>query len=1006
MKHRILLFLSLFLCLIFSLSAQESLRGTVTDEQGNPLEGVTVIAKGSTVGAYTNAQGAYSLILPPNAKVLTISFLGFQTQEVEVGGRNRIDISLQAEDLSLDEILITGYGTQVKRNVTGNIAKVDGKDLNSIPVTSMESALQGRAAGVLVSKQNGKLGQGINIRIRGSASVTGSNEPLYVIDGVVVTNQDQSTINTAQTNPLADLNFNDIESIDILKDASAAAIYGSRASNGVVIITTKRGQAGRTNFNIDYSVGFSEPTRLRDWLNGEEYLQLWDEAFNNVADPDGTVFGLTGEEWKDRRIPGWRDNNNTDWQAEAFREDAGLQQINASASGGSGKTRFYISGSYLDQTGIVIYNNFERMSGRINLDHTASERVSIGMNLSLSRTINDRLATDNSFSVPLQLVALPPVQPIFDPDNPDELFGRTLYFNGKLYEDNRFFQQRVYRTLGNVYLDWEIVPRIKFRSEFGVDFLSQNEETYFNSKVARNTGEPNGLGENTFTHTLNYTLNNYFTYQNTFAELHNLNVVAGMSFQESTSDYVQVEGRNFPNDDFKKLASSAEIFNGTSTGTIFNIISYFARANYQLDSKYLLSLSARVDGDSRFGEDERYGFFPAASVGWIISEENFLQDSRLLNFLKLRASYGITGNTPITNFPSRGLWGGAAAYAANSGISPTQSPNPNLKWENTQQFDIGLDFGLFDGRISGEVDYYEKNTTDLLLQVNVPSTTGFLTQLRNVGELENKGFEFVLTSLNLVGDFRWTTQINFGRNKNTLTNLNDQVIEDGFINRAVEGQPIGVFFTAEYAGVDPETGDAIYYKNTNSGSNVIDRSTTNDLNEAERVVVGDPNPDFIYGINNTFAWKGIDLAIFFQGVQGNEIYNGGGVFQMDGFGWFDNQDRRILDRWQQPGDQTDIPQLRFLSGASESSRFISDGSYLRLKTLTLGYTLPKEFTRKLRIEKLRVFAIGYNLLTFTDYEGWDPEVNTDYLASNISLGNDFYSSPQARTISVGVSLGL
>ena len=1006
MKHRILLFLSLFLCLLVSLPAQESIQGTVTDPQGDPIEGVTILVKGSTVGAYTNAQGSYSLILPPNAELISISYLGFQTQEIEIAGRNRIDVTLTPEDLSLNEILITGYGTQVKRNVTGNIAKVDGKDLNSVPVTSMESALQGRAAGVLVSKQNGKLGQGINIRIRGSASVTGSNEPLYVIDGVVVTNQDQSTINDAKTNPLADLNFNDIESIDILKDASAAAIYGSRASNGVVIITTKRGKAGKTNFNIDYSLGFSDPTRLRDWLNGPEYLELWDEAFNNSADSDGTVFGLTAEEWKDRRIPGWRDNNNTDWQSEAFRDDAGMQQINASASGGSDKTRFYISGSYLDQTGIVIYNNFERMSGRINLDHSASKRVSIGMNLSLARTINDRLATDNSFSVPLQLVALPPVQPIFDPDNPDELFGRTLYFNGKLYEDNRFFQQRVYRTLGNVYLDWEIIPNIKFRSEFGVDFLSQNEETYFNSKVARNTGEPNGLGQNTFTHTLNYTLNNYFTYQNTFAELHNLNVVAGMSFQESNSDYVLVEGRNFPNDDFKKLASSAEIFNGTSTGTLFNIISYFARANYQFNNKYLLSLSARVDGDSRFGQDERYGFFPAASAGWIISEEDFLNESRLLSFLKLRASFGVTGNTPITNFPSRGLWGGAAAYAANSGISPTQSPNPNLKWENTEQFDIGLDFGLFDGRISGEMDYYVKNTTDLLLEVNVPATTGFLTQLRNVGELENKGFEFVLTTLNLVGDVRWTTQINFGRNKNKITNLNNQIIEDGFVNRAVEGQPIGVFFTAEYAGVDPETGDAIYYKNAETGPGAIDRSTTNDLNEAQRVVVGDPNPDFIFGINNTFSWKGIDLAIFIQGVQGNEIYNGGGVFQMDGFGWFDNQDRRVLNRWQQPGDQTDIPQLRFLAGASESSRFISDGSYVRLKNVTLGYTLPQAFTRKFNIEKLRVFAIGFNLLTFTDYEGWDPEVNTDYLASNISLGNDFYSSPQARTFSLGVSLGL
>ncbi|MEM9722387.1 MAG: SusC/RagA family TonB-linked outer membrane protein, partial [Bacteroidota bacterium] len=566
-------------CLLFGyVYGQQTISGTVSSaSDATPLEGVAVVAKGTTVGAFTDVNGSYTLSLPSEVQTITFSFIGYKLLEVDVNGRTEINVDLVEGDLDLDEVIITGFGSQTKRNITGNIAKVSGQEIENVPVTSFESAIQGRAAGVFVSKQNGKLGNGINIRIRGSASVTGSNEPLYVIDGIVVTSQDQSTINgTATTNPLSDLNFNDIESIDILKDASAAAIYGSRASNGVVIITTKRGNIGKTKFNVSYSGGVSEPSNKRDWLNGTQYLQLWDEAFSNVAEADGTLFGLTGEEWKDRRIPGWRDGNDTDWQDLAFNDDAGFQQLDVNVSGGNEKTRFYISASALDQSGILIYNDFERFSGRINLDHNATKDLKIGMNLSLARTTNDRVPNDNSFSTPLQLVALPPAQPLNDPDNPDELFQQTVYFNGKLYEDNSLQQQRVYRTLGNVYLDWEFIQGLSFRTEFGVDILSQNEEVYFNSLLARNTNEPNGFGENAFRHLQNYSTNNYFTYNTLINEDHSLNVVAGMSYQETDNRFAQLEGRNFPNDTFRKLASAAEISEGTSTGTGFSIVSYFA----------------------------------------------------------------------------------------------------------------------------------------------------------------------------------------------------------------------------------------------------------------------------------------------------------------------------------------------------------------------------------------------------------------------------------------------
>lgn len=1001
--------LSLVLAIVFMTIgwafSQRTITGKVTDNTGEALIGASILVKGTSSGTVTDIEGNYSLEVPQGSTTIVLSYTGFSTKEVELGASNVVDVILEESISNLSEVVVVGFGTQVRSNITGNVAQVSGEDIESVPVTSVESALQGRAPGVVISKQNGKTGQGINVRIRGSASINASNEPLYVVDGIVVTSQSQSSLNAA-TNPLSDINFNDVESIEILKDASAAAIYGSRASNGVVLITTKKGKSGKPQFLLDVSTGFSDPTRNREWLTGPQYNQLWEEAFlrsDFYDETDGTVFGLTAAEWRDRRIPGWDGGNDTDWESEAFNPDAGLTQVQLSVSGGSDNTKYYISGGVLDQTGILIYDEFQRISGRVNVTHSISDKIDLGMNMSLARTVNDRLPNDNSFSTPLQLIALPSVQPLFDPNNPDELFNNTVYFNGKLYEENTSFQSTVYRTLGNVFLNWSPISNLTLHTDFGVDFLSQNEDQFFGTGVSRNTGEPNGFGRSTFTHSLNYSTNNYANYRFS-AGASNFDITAGMSFQEFSQSFNSVEGRNFPNDDFQNLASAGEISGGDETGTGFSIVSYFTRLNYNFDSKYLFSLSARIDGDSRFGEDNRYGFFPAVSAGWIISKEDFLADNSTLSYLKLRASYGLTGNTPIENFESRGLFQGNR-YAGGSGIRQVQVANPDLKWERTAQLDIGLDFGLFNDRISGQIDYYIKNTTDLLLDVNVPATSGFLSQLQNIGELENKGIELALTTYNLTGAFKWKTTLNFANNDNLITNIQGQVIEGGFINRAVEGSPIGVHFAPEYAGVDPDNGDALFYLNTEQPDGSRDRGTTNNINEAERVIVGDPNPDFTYGFANDFSYKGFTLSIFFQGVSGVDIYNGGGVFQMDGFGWFDNQDTRVLNRWQNPGDVTDIPEVRFLGGASESSRFIEDGSYLRLKTLSFAYDFPRSFVNRISLSSLKLYVTAQNLLTITDYNGWDPEVNADFVAGNIGLGQDFYSAPQAKTVIFGVKVG-
>jgi TonB-linked SusC/RagA family outer membrane protein len=503
----------------------------------------------------------------------------------------------------------------------------------------------------------------------------------------------------------------------------------------------------------------------------------------------------------------------------------------------------------------------------------------------------------------------------------------------------------------------------------------------------------------------NYNTNNFFSFNQVIGQKHDINAVLGMSYQDSKRTSVDAIGRNLPSDSYKTIASAATKADANSFERRFTFLSYFSRLNYKFDNKYLLGFSGRADGSSRFGANNRYGFFPAASIGWIISEENFIKNISQISFLKIRGSYGLTGNAEIANFPSLGLFS-AEGYAGTPGQRQFQLENPDLKWEKTLQTDIGLEIGFFNNRISAEVDYYVKNTTDLLLDVNVPGTSGFSRQLKNVGELENKGWEFILRTDNKFGDLTWRTSFNAATNANKILNLQGQVITGGFLNRAVEGEPLSVFIGPEYAGVDADNGDALYYLNTKKADGTVDRKTTNDVNLAENVTIGNPNPTWIGGITNDFAFKGIDFSFTFQGVYGNDVYNGAGKFMSANGDFYDNQTLDQMNRWQKKGDITNVPQARYLggNGTAESSRYLEKGSYTRLKTITFGYSLPKSITDKLKLSRLRVYATANNLLTFTKYSGWDPEVNTDYLAG-VAAGNDFYSAPQPKTITVGLNLG-
>lgn len=1012
----------LFLFISFLGNAQDvEVTGKVTStEDGSPLPGVSITVKGSSKGTTTNIDGSYKISVPANS-VIQASFIGFTTQEQTVNNRSIVDFLLVPATQTLNEVVVTGYGSQIKRDLTGNIVKIKASEVQDMPVTTFEQSIQGKAAGVQINQGTGKLAQGIQVRVRGQSSVSASNEPLYVLDGIPLIQADLS-ISGGKTNPLVDINPQDIESIEILKDASAGAIYGARAANGVVLITTKKGKSGKSKITFSMQYGKSKPTNILQFLNTKQYMDFYRMAAANSdaidgydpADPDSYTSYMEGFFiTQSLGTLGTAKQADTKWGNLAY-QDAPSQQYDLNISGGSDKTTIFLSGQLLDQKGILVGNAFNRMSGRMNLTHKVSDRITVGMNMSMARSLNERVSGDRQFDNPQQLVALPPMTPATDPETglptgtPPGDISIPVYYNGLINIGNAYYNTTVHRNISNVFGEYTFFKGLRFRTELAVDLLNQQEEQYYNSKTQRNFGAPLGYGYNRFVRVENYNTNNYLVYDKTIG-VHSFDATAGMSFQHYQTKTNAAEGRDFPSDAYRMIISAARKTDASSTQSDYDFLSYFARVNYKFNEKYLLGLSARTDASSRFGKSNRYGFFPAVSAGWILSEENFLKNIELISFLKVRASWGKTGNAEIDNFGPLGLFAGDAGYNAQPGQRPYQLANPNLGWETTQQVDVGIDFGILKNRINGEIDYYEKNTTGLLLRVNVPGTTGFATQYKNVGSLTNKGFEFVLNTDNLVGQFKWKTSINASTNTNKITNLQGQVIEGGLSNmsRAVEGQPLGVFYTVEYAGVDPANGDALFYKNTKNSDGSLNRETTNVYSQAQRVVVGSPLPKWIGGITNTFSYKGLELSVFFNGVFGNKLnFYGVGRFSSANGRYEDNQTVNQLAAWTPENPNTRVPQARlfFNNGAQASSRFIEDGSFVRLRNVTLAYNLPKSLVNKVKLSNVRFYVTGQNLLTFTKYSGWDPEVNADDVVSNIALGYDFYTTPQARTIMGGLNI--
>jgi TonB-linked SusC/RagA family outer membrane protein len=1037
MKKFLLFAIAALLSLQVTFAQERTLSGKVTAaEDGSVLPGVSVVVKGTTSGTVTDTDGKFNINVPSGSETLLFSFIGFQTQEVAIANRTTVDISMIADIQQLNEVVVVGYGTQIKQDLTGNIASVKGDELKNLPVPNFTQGLQGRAAGVFIESNSGRVGEGIKVRIRGASSLSGSNEPLYVIDGIPIStstfNNNQTGTTTNNGSALSSINFNDIESFEILKDAAASAIYGSRATNGVVLITTKRGKAGKTTINANLSYGFNAPTNShRGFLNSKQYIDYYKQAaingakydYNRNGNPDGYLTEQDAiddyssiMEGRFDRYSGYSDwrklQTDTDWEKQAYQKNPMVRMLSLSASGGNDKTKYYMSGDYAKQDGILIKNNFERLSTRLNLDHQVSKKFKIGMNMSIARTVTGRTSSDNDFGTPMQIVALAPITPIRDENG--QLYDRptTTYYNPLLNAENGHYSSTTFRNIGGLYGQWDIIEGLSFRSEASYDVLTQNDDQFFGRLTQSKS--TNGFGQSDWLRTFNYNTNNFFTYNKMLGSRLSLDATMGMSYQKSTTDISDVQGQQFPSDDLQKIVAAGKITGGFSTLQVYSILSYFARVNLKFADKYLFSASGRIDGSSRFGPDNRYGVFPAVSAGWIMSEEGFLKGQTVVSFLKPRASAGTVGNAEIGNYPWQGLWS-SDKYNSNATLYPSQLANPKLGWETTTQYDVGIDYGLFNNRITGELDYYVKYTHGILYNKPTPGNTGFSSIVSNVGKMENKGFEIVINSVNIQrANFKWTTSVNFSQNQNKVTQLDGEVTEvpgnDGrFLNSLVVGQPLGVFYGPKYAGVDPANGDALYYK--------ADGETTNNYNLAGNYVVGNPNPKHYYGINNTFNAFGIDLSVLLQGVSGNSIINGGGGFMSANGDWFDNQTLDQLNSWKKAGDVTNVPEARWNwsglipNGTSASSRYVYDGSYLRVKTVTLGYNFPTSILNRLKLSQLRVYVTGQNLHTFTKYPGWDPEVNADYRANsstsgNLNQGNDFYSAPQIKSVIFGLNVGL
>lgn len=1047
--------MSLLFCLALTARAQDDMTVTgivISSDENEPLPGAAVQVVGGK--AYpTNISGKFS-VKAKKGDVLEISYLGYNKLVVPVTGEDLGKLTLEVTSTVAKEVVVVGYGTTTQKEKVGSIEKISSKAFENIAMPSFDAGLQGRAAGVQITQQSGALGSAVKIQIRGSNSITGNGNPLIVIDGMVLYsgplgNNDLSSrdspVNATNYNTLANLDPNDIESIEILKDASATAIYGARANGGVMMITTKSGKSGKTKFNVGYYVGQNSETNRLRLLDGPSWMALYNEArVNDGLQPlsGNQEFNVNGINLTPNTI------GNTDWQDQMLRRGM-VQNFNVSASGGTEKSRFYLGGTYRTDEGMLRNNKFDRLSLRFNLKNDATDWLEIGTNINPTITINKMVPTSfNGGLGSAQSNALT-IFPIYNADG--SYFGskRAQNFaigNNPVAALENKYDMNTMNILGNAYAVVKLLPELKWRTSIQSNFSSQVESFYtaavnrpINFAAFDTTVGIADLKERTVNVT-NWVANTYLEYDKTFAEKHKVKATAGFelnSVEQRDMGWFTVAGAaGFPDANASILSSSiawsqfatdAQKNSSPTAGynSYFNQRwdSYFGRVSYTYDLKYILELSGRFDGSNNFGPGRRYGFFYAVGAAWNLSDESFIKDNlSWLNLAKLRASFGKAGDPGVSQFGWDASYGRFSnAYLGQNGLFLQRLANPTLAWADNYKTDISLDWGIFNNRVSGTITYYYQQGANILVNRPIQRSSGFTNVFINDPRvrIRNQGVEFTINSINLdmpEQKLRWSSNLNFTLQESRVLDVAG-VTPDGFGDspgdtRVIQGQPIGIHFLAKSAGVDAATGRELIYV-VDAQGNLTDRTVEANATTvpANRVAMGNPLPFVFGGFNNEFFYQGFDVSMLWSFSIGNTVYDDGAKRQIGGFlnGW--NQRAEVLDRWQNPGDIASVPRLTLNTSAgnwNNTSRFLYDASFVRLKNITVGYTIPREWSSAMKLTSFRVFAGATNLLTFTRFPGIDPEVTRYQFSAtdgNIAAGAPYLPTPQMRTIIFGFNLG-
>lgn len=1012
MKNLVLIFGLMVLAL--TAGAQDrQLRGRITAENGEALTGATVKVKGSDRATATNADGQFLLSVPSGKLTLVISYIGYREQEVAVNNQKDLSVTLHSGSQALNEVVVVGYGTQTRKAVTGSVVSVGYDKFKDRSFSNVSQALAGQVAGVNITQAQGAPGSLPIIRIRGISSITAGTNPLMVVDGV----------------PLEDFNLNninpqDIESIEVLKDASSAAIYGSRGANGVIIVTTKVGKAGRSTVSATYEYGTQKVIRPIAMMDAQQWIQYYIDAHNNAwvdlgggrqaSDPNSVRPANYKIPEEFITNPG-QFGKGTDWQDVMFRV-APSQNAQVSVAGGTEQTRFLFSAAYLKQDAVLDKNYYNRLTLRSNIRHKISDYVNVGMNLGITAIYDRTDGTQGKSDVVSLGLQSDPIFPVYNENgnlgyrDPNSVWYRFISY-GDLnlwhpYSLTRFIDKKnkTFNTLGTGFLEYSFLRDFRFRTSVSANLMNNKYDSYrYKNQGYGYSSLLNSLANTSSAFTLNWLTENTLNYDKRFGG-HTVNVLAGYTAQKQRDETSAAGAAGFANDLVQTLNAGTSYSGVSSFATEWSMISYLARVNYNFNSKYFLSAAIRRDGSSRFGSERRWGYFPSASAGWILSDEKFLKDVSFVNFLKARVSYGQSGNNQIPNYGAIGLLGASNAnYASGvtllNGQSITTISNDLLGWEKTSQFNVGFDARLFNNRINLSADFYNSITKDMLLYVPIPDITGFSTQLTNIGKMRNRGVELTLTSRNVTGNFTWTSDVNFSLNRNKVLQLgpgNAPILyTDYLVNVRTEvGQPISNFYGYVFDGIFRNQGEidkAPHDASTKPGDPVVrDVNKDGKITEDDRTILGNYQPDFMAGLTNTFSYKGLELSVFLQGSYGGEIVNQNVRY----LGWWNNGRNMyagVAGRWRseaEPGDGKHFRATLANTGLESqfSSYWVEDASFTRIKNIRLSYTLPASVTARTPLKNTRIYINAENVYLFGKYLGYDPE-NTTYNATTYAAGN-------------------